>query len=208
MTLSFLSARTPRRQCASAWWWRKWSSTLQIHICSSTTWRFGIPLPFRVIVTVFNDLCLVQGKRHCLFSLLAFLFPLEARNFCWQPPRGHKTVASDSLLKTHLASGSLRLPSAASALLSTPVVMSTGSYANPIRAVSSLPPEICCLISLLRQISTDPPGSVIISSGPGWKLLKTIYIPLKTCFTKRESKQRDCAYLASAPMPRSKWQKR
>lgn len=73
--------------------------------------------------------------------------------------------------------------------------MSTGSFTNPIKAVSFLPPEICCLISLLRQISTDPPGSVIISGGPGWKLLKTIYILLKTCFTKRESQQRDYAYL-------------
>ena len=34
----------------------------------------------------------------------------------------------------------------------------------------------------------DPPGSGIISSGPGWKLLKTIYIPLKICFTKRKGK--------------------
>lgn len=77
--------------------------------------------------------------------------------------------------------------------------MSTGSFANPIKAVSSLPPEIYYLISLLRQISTDPAGSVIISSGPGWKLLKTIYIALKTCFTERESEQRDCCLFSVCP---------
>lgn len=37
-----LPARTPRRPCASAWWWRKWSSISRTRTCSSMTWRFAI----------------------------------------------------------------------------------------------------------------------------------------------------------------------
>lgn len=63
--------RTPPHPCVSAWWWKKWSSTLQTRTCSSTTWRFGIAY---LIFSVFNHLHLVWGKRHYLFFFFFFLF--------------------------------------------------------------------------------------------------------------------------------------